>query len=148
MYYIDTNILIYVNDNDSPFHQSASELFNDILNQGKAIINEIVLAEFFSIISDSRKMQFPWSPSQASSYIEILMDAVQELHFLNMEIITEAFRSAEIYDIKRYNIFDHLIAHSMKFYGTSKIVTLNKNDFKKYDFITEIISPQQKKEMP
>jgi predicted nucleic acid-binding protein len=143
MYYIDTNVLIYVNDIDSPFHQSASALFNDILTQKKAIINEIILTEFYSIITDSRKMQFPWSPSQAKSYIEILLDAVQELHFLNIEIITEAFRSVEEHDIKRYNIFDHLIAHSMKFYGNSKIVTLNKNDFKKYDFIKEIITPEK-----
>ena len=29
----------------------------------------------------------------------------------------------------------------MKLYGIDKIVTLNKKDFKKYDFIKEIITP-------
>jgi len=29
----------------------------------------------------------------------------------------------------------------MKFYGVEKIVTLNKKDFERYDFIKEIIPP-------
>jgi predicted nucleic acid-binding protein len=68
---------------------------------------------------------------------------VQELHFLNIEIITEAFRSVNHFDIRRYGIFDHLIAHSMKFYGVSRLVTLNRKDFEKYGFIKEIISPER-----
>jgi len=44
-------------------------------------------------------------------------------------------------DIKRYDIYDHLLAYSMKFYGIDKIVTLNKADFERYDFIKEIIAP-------
>jgi predicted nucleic acid-binding protein len=110
MYYIDTNILIYVNDTESPYHHSASEIFYNLLEQKKIILHEIVLTEFFSIITDSRKMESPWSTSQAR-------------------------------DIKRYDIYDHLLAYSMKFYGIDKIVTLNKADFERYDFIKEIISP-------
>ncbi|HLP46532.1 MAG TPA: type II toxin-antitoxin system VapC family toxin [Candidatus Kapabacteria bacterium] len=142
MYYIDTNILIYANDTESPFHQSASEIFNGILSREKAIINEIVLTEFFSIITDSRKMAFPWSTAQAKHYIKILLEAVQELHFINIEIINDALISIK-QDIKRYRIYDHLIAHSMKFYGISRIVTLNGKDFEKYGFIKEIIIPER-----
>lgn len=131
MYYIDTNILIYSNDIESPFHQSASEIFNNILSREEAII------------TDSRKLAFPWSAAQAKNYIKILLDAVQELHFLNIEIITEAFRSVNHFDIRRYGIFDHLIAHSMKFYGVSRLITLNRKDFEKYGFIKEIISPER-----
>jgi len=143
MYYIDTNILIYANDIESPFHQSASEIFNNILSREEVIINEIVLTEFFSIITDSRKMAFPWSTDQVKHYIKILLDAVHELHFLNIEIITDAFKSIKQFDIKRYGIYDHLIAHSMKFYGVSRLVTLNRKDFEKYGFIKEIISPDR-----
>jgi predicted nucleic acid-binding protein len=143
MYYIDTNILIYANDIESPFHRSASEIFNSILSREEAIISEIFLTEFFSIITDSRKMAFPWSTAQVKHYIKILLDAVQELHFLNIEIITEAFKSIKQFEIKRYGIYDHLIAHSMKFYGVRRLVTLNRKDFEKYGFIKEIISPER-----
>ena len=110
--------------------------------RNEAIVNEIVLAEFFAIITDSRRMQFPWSASKAKEYLTILLDSVRQVHFLNDLIISEALENIKKYDIKRYNIYDHLIAHSMKFYGTSKIVTLNEKDFKKYDFIEEIIKPR------
>ena len=141
MYYIDTNILIYVNDSVSPYHQASAEIFYNLLIQKKAIINEIILAEFFSIITDSRKMEHPWSASQTKDYLSVLLNSVQELHFLNMDIISEAFEAVERYNVKRYNIYDHLIAYSMKFYRIDKIVTLNKNDFRKYNFIEEIITP-------
>jgi len=86
-------------------------------------------------------MQAPWSTSQAKNYLKDLLGTVPELHFLDMEIVSRSCIDIEKYDIKRYNIYDYLIAYSMKFYGVEKIVTLNKNDFERYDFIKEIISP-------
>lgn len=141
MYYLDTNILIYVNDTESPYHHSASEIFYNLLEQKKIILHEIVLTEFFSIITDSRKMESPWSTSQARDYIKDLLESVHELHFLDNEIISAACKYIKKYNIKRYDIYDHLLAYSMKFYGIDKIVTLNKADFDRYDFIKEIISP-------
>jgi predicted nucleic acid-binding protein len=58
-----------MNDTESPYHQSASEIFYNLLEQKKIILHEIVLTEFFSIITDSRKMESPWSTSQARDYI-------------------------------------------------------------------------------
>lgn len=141
MYNIDTNILVYTNDSDSPYHAAASVLFFDLLNQGKIAINEIVLTEFFSIITDSRKMAIPWSTAQAGRYMEKIVEAAAELHFLNKNIISDACTTLEKYKIKRYNIYDHLIAHTMKFYGVTKLVTFNRKDFEAYDFIEEIITP-------
>ena len=141
MYCIDTNILIYVNDLESPYHQSACEIFYSLLERNVVCLHEIVLTEFFAIITDSRKMRTPWSTSQAKNYLKDLLGSVQELHFLDMEIISRACIDIEKYDIKRYNIYDYLIAYSMKCYGVEKIVTLNKNDFERYDFIKEFISP-------
>lgn len=143
MYYIDTNILIYINDRESPFHRSTVEIFYNLLDQNEVILHEIVLTEFFSIITDSRKMESPWSTSQAKNYIKVLLDSVYELHFLDTGIISRACKDIARYNIKRYNIYDYLIAYSMKFYGIEKIVTLNKKDFKKYNFIKEILSPSK-----
>ena len=141
MYYSDTNILIYVNDTESPYHQSASEIFYNLLEQKKIILHEIVLTEFFSIITDSRKMESPWSTSQARDYLKDLLESVHEMHFLDNEIISVACKYIKKHNIKRYAIYDYLLAYSMKFYGIDKIVTLNKEDFERYDFIKEIISP-------
>ena len=141
MCYIDTNILIYVNDIENPYHQSSAEIFYSYLDQDKVILHEIVLAEFFAIITDSRKMESPWSTSQAKDYIKTLIDSVKELHFLDIDIFSMACKDIKKYIIKRYNIYDYLIACSMKFYGIEKIVTLNRTDFESYEFIKEIISP-------
>ncbi len=141
MYYIDTNILIYANSSESTFHKSASKIFFDIIERKELIIHEIVLAEFFAVITDSRKMRNPWAISQAKKYIKKLYDVAQELHFLNMEILKMAFAFTEDFNITRYNIYDHLLAYSMKFFNVEKLVTLNKKDFEKYSFIKEICVP-------
>ena len=86
-------------------------------------------------------MESPWSTSQARDYIKDLLESVRELHFLDNEILSMACKNIKKYDIKRYDIYDYLLAYSMKFYGIDKIVTLNHSDFEKYDFIDEIISP-------
>ena len=86
-------------------------------------------------------MESPWSTSQARYYIIDLLESVHELHFLDNEIISAACKYIKKYDIKKYDIYDHLLAYSMKFYGIDKIVTLNKADFDRYDFIKEIIAP-------
>ena len=130
-----------MNDTDSPYHQSSSGIFYNLLEQKQVILHEIVLTEFFSIITDSRRMESPWSTEQARNYIIDLLESVHQLHFLNNEIISAACKYIKKYDIKRYDIYDYLIAYSMKFYKISKIVTLNKTDFERYDFIEEIISP-------
>jgi predicted nucleic acid-binding protein len=130
-----------VNDTESQYHQTASDIFFILLEQKKIILHEIILTEFFSIITDSRKMESPWSTSQARDYIKDLLESVHELHFLDNEIISMACKYIKKYDIKRYEIYDYLLAYSMKFYGIDKIVTLNRADFEKYDFIKEIISP-------
>jgi len=51
MYYIDTNVLIYLNDIESPYHQSASSIFYHLLEKNKVILHEIVLTEFFAIVT-------------------------------------------------------------------------------------------------
>ena len=142
MYYIDTNILVYVNDIESPYHKSAAEIFFTHLGQEKLILNEIVLAEFFAIMTDSRKMKFPWSTAQTKDYIKDLIESVKEVHFLNAEIIAMACKYINTYDIKRYNIYDYLIAYSMRYFRVKKIMTLNKSDFEKYEFIEEILIPK------
>ena len=86
-------------------------------------------------------MRYCWSVEQAEEYIGMLLTTIGEVHFLNTDIFNRAASNLGRYNIKRYNIYDHLIAFSMAHYGIDKLVTLNRKDFEKYDFIKEIITP-------
>ncbi len=143
MLYVDTNILVYINDKDSTFYSSSSNIFYHFIEQNEIILHEIVLTEFFSIITDSRKMKSPWGNQKAIQYIDKLKEATQEFHFLNSDIFLMAMDNIKKYKIKRYNIYDHLLAFSMRYYGVKKILTVNNKDFEKYDFIKEIITPEK-----
>jgi len=88
-------------------------------------------------------MKSPWGNQKAIQYIDKLKEATQEFHFLNSDIFLMAMDNIKKYKIKRYNIYDHLLAFSMRYYGVKKILTVNNKDFEKYDFIKEIITPEK-----
>lgn len=84
-----------------------------------------------------------WSSSKASGYIEKVMASGITILDLDSEIINNALNSTEKYRVHRYGIYDHLIAWTMKHHTIRSIVTANKNDFEKYEFITDIIAPEK-----
>lgn len=145
MLYIDTNILIYAQNEESVFYKSSRELLRENLARGEAYISQLVLNEFYAIITDSRKISLPWSASDAVKYIQEL-SLLAVIHPVNDEIYNQALKSAAEYNIGRYGIYDHLIACSMKHYGIKRIITANKKDFENYDFIEEIIIPEALRE--
>lgn len=141
MIYIDTNILMYANNEESIFYESSRALLREFLPGGEACISQLVLNEFYAIITDSRKISLAWSADDAVKYIQEL-SLLAVIHPVNDEIYNQAIKSASEYNITRYGIYDHLIACSMKHYGIKRIITANKKDFEKYDYIEGIIIPE------
>jgi len=71
IFLIDSNILVYAYNEDSPYHQKAAEI------RDKAVLGEIPccltpqnLYEFFSIITDSRKINNPLPTEKAINELE------------------------------------------------------------------------------
>jgi UDP-4-amino-4,6-dideoxy-N-acetyl-beta-L-altrosamine transaminase len=143
MVYIDTNILIYLQNHFDRYHASSKTIFGKYFLEKRICISQIVLNEFFSIITDSRKNKIAWTGKEAANYIEYLTKSIASVHSVNNDILKEALSTIEKYKIKRYGIYDHLIACSMKYYGIDSIITVNKKDFEKYEFIKNIIVPEE-----
>ena len=140
MFYIDTNILLYAQDHESVYHESSKMLLRNCFYEDKAFFSQIVITEFFAIITDSRKILSHWTVEETVEYLYEL-SRLSEIHAINEEIYREAIETAAVYGITRYDIYDHLIACSMKYHGISRLITANAKDFKKYTFIEEIIEP-------
>jgi len=142
MYYIDTNILIYLFCKNVKFYKFSKEIFERIVTEKQFFLHEIILTEFFSIITNPKKIKDPFTEEEAYQLIKYLIMLAEDIHFINEEILDEALKDLQKYKISKYKIYDHLIAYSIKYFKLKGIVTANYKDFNKYDFIEEIIAPK------
>lgn len=141
---LDSNILIYAANVDSSFYEKAVEVIERYLRVG-FFLSDLNLIEFFQVITDGRKTPDPFSPDEAFTYIKMLV-AVPEVHVLKTQTLAELLAIETIYEemirmgIRRFQIYDYLIADCMRENQVKTIITGDKGDFRKFDFI-EAINP-------
>jgi len=68
--FLDTNILIYLVNRDSPFHYEIVKRFKDILNEYELWISRQVLREYAVIMSRPGIVENPLSSEEVASDIE------------------------------------------------------------------------------
>ncbi|SDB49057.1 UDP-4-amino-4,6-dideoxy-N-acetyl-beta-L-altrosamine transaminase [Desulfonatronum thiosulfatophilum] len=141
---LDSNILIYSINGDSPFHGKALDLLVQYTQSG-FYVADINLVEFFQVVTDGRKTLHPFSTEQASEYIRKLV-RIPQVNVLKTgsfhEILQDEDAHAEIrrLQIKRFAIYDYLIADCMRRHAVKLIITGNARDFRKFSFL-DVIDP-------
>ncbi len=72
---LDTNILIYANNEDSPFHFTCKALVEKaISSQIRAAIAIQNLIELYAVITDKKRVEHPLSPLKAKELIDFYKD--------------------------------------------------------------------------
>jgi len=148
LYGIDTNILLYAYDRSSTLFEQAIKFIARSCEEAQIALADLSLLEFYSVITDGRKISDPLSPSEAADIIHDIQSA-DEFHVFcsNVSIINKTISYARENNISRFGINDIFIAQTLAHYGIDKIYTLNTKDFKKFDFI-EAINPFLPSAMP
>ena len=138
---IDTNILLYAYDRGSSLYDEAKALIRSLLGKNGIAISDLSLLEFFSVVTDGKKMSAPLIEEEAVRVIESIWSA-EEFRVCsgNTEVMRKAVRCAAKLKISRYGINDVYIAISLAEKGFRRILTRNTKDFKKFDFI-EVVNP-------
>ena len=137
---IDTNILVYAYNVDSPFHEKAKRIIQ------KAFKGEIPIAvsvqnlvELYAVITDKRRVEHPLSPSRASDLVDFYK------YHENIQVIAPTGRTLEIltgliqkHKPRGQSIFDFLLAAKMIDNDIREIYTSNTTHFKPFDIIKAI----------
>lgn len=79
---LDTNILVYANNEDSPFHIPCKTLVEKaISSQIRAAIAIQNLIELYAVITDKRRVEHPLTPLKAKELIDFYKDreAIQRI---------------------------------------------------------------------
>jgi len=76
VFVVDTNILVYAADEDSPFHHRCRELMEEWRRQTSPWnVTWGILYEFLRVITHPRVFRKPWSIIKAWDYIEAILSS-------------------------------------------------------------------------
>lgn len=128
---LDTNILVYATDIDSPFYQKDKDV-RDNTHRGriKGCVALQVLTEFYSVVTNPRKNKKPLSPVQARKEIENYLKSPTIFKiFIKATTIEKMVELAEKYETKGQNVYDLQLTATMLDNGVRKIYTANEKDF-------------------
>jgi len=136
---VDTNILVYAHNQDSPYFNQAKRLLEDLVEKGGFCLSSLILLEFFSVITNGRKVDAPLSPETAINVVDDILES-QAINVIEVHDDLGFFQWLRTFSdlIKRYQIYDAVIAYTMYRDQISTLYTKNTKDFKKFNFIQAI----------
>ena len=112
---IDSNILIYAFNAQSQFNAKAEAILEELMRADGFAIADISLIEFYQIITNDKVLSDPISPDKSYEIIkDILLNKKIEVLETNIDILKFTFESAANHNVRKYEIYDHLIANLCK----------------------------------
>jgi toxin-antitoxin system PIN domain toxin len=137
MFVVDTNVLAYAADRDSPFHGSCHRLLEDARRQaGVWYLTWAICYEFLRVTTHPRVFRKPWTAKKAWSFVQALV-ASPSLGFLvptdrHVAVASEVFR--ELPHLGGNLMHDAHTATLMREHGIKTIYTRD-TDFHRFPFL-------------
>ena len=135
--FIDTNILVYALDTESPFHLKAINFVNSTARGELEIgISPQVVGELYATITNPRKASHPLPPNEAIAAITSIWEAenIQRI-FPKQQTLELTLDLVKHYQLKSMDFFDAQIVATMLDNGVSTIYTVNEQDFAMFEEI-------------
>ena len=138
---VDSNVLVYAALKDSEYFRPANALRNQALNGTlQLFITPQILAEFFAVITDPRRVSDPRSIEEALQEIKKYLEAPGfTLLPISADVVLKMTELCRHHPVKAQEIFNVQIAANMLAHGIRTIYTFNKADFEKFDEVNVIV---------
>lgn len=142
MLVVDTNVLVYAADADSPFHAACREwLERQRESPGAWYTTWPVLYEFLRVTTHARVMRSPWRLAQAWSFVRALLASP------GLDLLSPTDRHAEVAEsvvaelpeLSGNLLHDAHTAILMREHGIRRICTRD-TDFHRFGFL-EVVDP-------
>ncbi len=140
MFVVDTNILVYASDTDSPFNGACKERIAEWRAQASVwYLTWGVVYEFLRVVTHPRILRHPFSTEQAWSFIEALLAAPS----LGLLVPTERHAAvlsqvlAQTPLLKGNLVHDAHTAVLMREHGVRRIYTRD-TDFHRFPFLEPV----------
>ena len=136
---VDANVLVYALDADAPQHAAARALVEAARAAPTTLfVTSQILCEFYSIVTNARRVLKPRSPSDALSAISGLLAF---LHVLPVPVHTVAgwLDLLRRHPVTGGDVFDLQIVATMQANGVQRIYTFNTADFEVFTELSVVM---------
>ena len=126
-YLIDSNILIYAANEDSPHQKPASQIMSKVITGNiNACLSYQTLYEFYAIITDPKRVESPISPKKAQETIELYMMAsnIKKI-FPQKTNLQNTLSLLNKYEVSKQAIFDLVLIATMMDNGVQGVIYNN-----------------------
>ena len=136
---IDTNILLYAINTDSPYHLAAFNYLSSIAKRDDVLISEFVLAEFYQLLRNP--VAFPKALDNEAA-CEVIASYRSHPHWQTVGFPPESTplhdtlwkKVATTPNFARRRFFDLRIALILQSFGVTEFATANTKDFQDLGF--------------
>ena len=129
--FIDTNILIYATNDESPFQEKATSVLNKLISQGiECAISPQIIREYLVVFTRGN----PPDDAARSAALHNVGKFLEAFTLLNesRETVTRLKAIVENCNVGGKQIHDANIVAVMQEYGIKRLLTHNLDDFKSY----------------
>ena len=140
MFVVDTNILVYAADEDSPFHDRCRGIVDDWRSQTSAwYLTWEIVYEFLRVITHPRVFRSPWIVNDAWNFVEAILASpslgilvAEERH---TDVAAEVIKGMP--SLSGNLLYDAQTAILMREHGIKRIYTRD-TDFFRFSFLEPI----------
>jgi len=139
---VDTNVIVYALLPEADEHAAYRALFERAQSGVLALcLAPQVLAEFFAVVTDPRRVTAPREPAQALDAIRKYL-TMPGLRLLPVpeDVVTRWVDLVERHPVTRGRVFDRQLAATMLGNGVTRIYTHNRPDFEMLAGV-EVLTP-------
>jgi predicted nucleic acid-binding protein len=130
--FIDANILVYAVNVDAPQYAASRTLLEAALDPAVALyVTSQILCEFYSLITNPKRVPLAWSSAEAVQLIQALLD-LPGLHVLAVpaKAVTGLMELLKRHPVTGGDVFDLQIIAAMQANNIQRIYTFNADDFR------------------
>jgi predicted nucleic acid-binding protein len=132
--FLDTNILVYLSNEDSSFYQDATRTFEKLTGEYESWVSRQVLREYAVIMTRPDIIEKPLSSIEVAIDIE-KWQSIFQIADETEDVTKILLNLIKTYDIKGKKIHDANIIATMLVNGINLLYTFNSDDFVRFEEI-------------
>ncbi len=134
--FVDANVLVYAATPSAPQYEASRALLE---SGAKLCVSPQIFAEFYSVVTNPRRVSIPFSPVEAKAFIDAILPRMEVL-IVDRSVVERWSQLAVEHAASGADIFDLQLAATMMQAGVLRIYTYNLSDFERVTQF-QVISP-------
>ncbi|BBY06256.1 type II toxin-antitoxin system VapC family toxin [Mycobacterium noviomagense] len=131
---IDTNLLLYAQNQDCPEHAAAAAFLVEYAGRTDVAICELVLMELYQLLRNPAVVTRPLDGPDAVEICQTFRRNRRWALIENAPVMNEVWVLAATPGIARRRLFDARLALTLRHHGVDEFATRNINDFSDFGF--------------